>query len=162
MFYVDFFYVFFFFFLMIRRPPRSTLFPYTTLFRSHCGEFLGAQQQAVPGDLVDDLRRRGGQPTAVDLGGAVGGQVDGEQVDPTEPGQRGGHFGGPVGRVGQTRENLHQAARSVGSSAERRLVGIQVHGLARRGRRDLALARGGLHVHVRERLQRPGVAVRRG
>src|SRR5438034_10243860 len=30
-----FFYLFFFFFfLMIRRPPRSTLFPYTTLFRS--------------------------------------------------------------------------------------------------------------------------------
>src|SRR5712675_3048077 len=28
-----FFLVFFFFFLMIRRPPRSTLFPYTTLFR---------------------------------------------------------------------------------------------------------------------------------
>src|SRR2546430_13692506 len=30
-----------FFFLMIRRPPRSTLFPYTTLFRStirHCGQ----------------------------------------------------------------------------------------------------------------------------
>src|SRR2546427_9545839 len=26
----------FFFFLMIRRPPRSTLFPYTTLFRSAC------------------------------------------------------------------------------------------------------------------------------
>src|SRR2546421_6393553 len=26
----------FFFFLMIRRPPRSTLFPYTTLFRSTC------------------------------------------------------------------------------------------------------------------------------
>src|SRR5438067_11755153 len=28
------YYIFFFFFLMIRRPPRSTLFPYTTLFRS--------------------------------------------------------------------------------------------------------------------------------
>src|SRR2546430_12561125 len=27
-------YLFYFFFLMIRRPPRSTLFPYTTLFRS--------------------------------------------------------------------------------------------------------------------------------
>src|SRR2546422_10959173 len=27
-------YTFYFFFLMIRRPPRSTLFPYTTLFRS--------------------------------------------------------------------------------------------------------------------------------
>src|SRR5438309_10714003 len=30
----DVFFFFFFFFLMIRRPPRSTLFPYTTLFRS--------------------------------------------------------------------------------------------------------------------------------
>src|SRR5215813_15190152 len=30
----SFFIFFFFFFLMIRRPPRSTLFPYTTLFRS--------------------------------------------------------------------------------------------------------------------------------
>src|SRR6266850_1508177 len=29
-----FLHLFFFFFLMIRRPPRSTLFPYTTLFRS--------------------------------------------------------------------------------------------------------------------------------
>src|SRR3712207_8419360 len=28
-------YLCFFFFLMIRRPPRSTLFPYTTLFRSY-------------------------------------------------------------------------------------------------------------------------------
>src|SRR5687768_17821032 len=32
---VFFFFFFFFFFLMIRRPPRSTLFPYTTLFRSN-------------------------------------------------------------------------------------------------------------------------------
>src|SRR2546427_7098476 len=30
--------LFFFFFLMIRRPPRSTLFPYTTLFRSRRGK----------------------------------------------------------------------------------------------------------------------------
>src|SRR2546429_4126021 len=36
----------FIFFLMIRRPPRSTLFPYTTLFRSHTlGDHL--QMQAV-------------------------------------------------------------------------------------------------------------------
>src|SRR2546428_8035095 len=33
---------FFFFFLMIRRPPRSTLFPYTTLFRSWFGSVLEA------------------------------------------------------------------------------------------------------------------------
>src|ERR1019366_10772554 len=30
-----------FFFLMIRRPPRSTLFPYTTLFRSRANRFGG-------------------------------------------------------------------------------------------------------------------------
>src|SRR6266581_7807231 len=32
------FFVVFFFFLMIRRPPRSTLFPYTTLFRSSAAD----------------------------------------------------------------------------------------------------------------------------
>src|SRR2546426_2782009 len=31
-----------FFFLMIRRPPRSTLFPYTTLFRSNTMNFIDA------------------------------------------------------------------------------------------------------------------------
>src|SRR2546429_8563360 len=31
----------FFFFLMIRRPPRSTLFPYTTLFRSRSQQDVG-------------------------------------------------------------------------------------------------------------------------
>src|SRR3712207_6977594 len=30
---------------MIRRPPRSTLFPYTTLFRSNCGEKLRGQPE---------------------------------------------------------------------------------------------------------------------
>src|SRR2546426_8687218 len=38
--------VFFFFFLMIRRPPRSTLFPYTTLFRSF--NFTGQPAASVP------------------------------------------------------------------------------------------------------------------
>src|SRR2546427_9553269 len=32
--------IFFFFFLMIRRPPRSTLFPYTTLFRSRRSDIV--------------------------------------------------------------------------------------------------------------------------
>src|ERR687892_475084 len=35
--YVVWFIIYVFFFLMIRRPPRSTLFPYTTLFRSVVG-----------------------------------------------------------------------------------------------------------------------------
>src|SRR5438067_10930069 len=34
LFFLYFRFLFFFFFLLIRRPPRSTLFPYTTLFRS--------------------------------------------------------------------------------------------------------------------------------
>src|SRR5207302_8734050 len=34
------------FFLLIRPPPRSTLFPYTTLFRSACGRIAGAQMNA--------------------------------------------------------------------------------------------------------------------
>src|SRR5258708_26642223 len=44
----------FFFFLMIRRPPRSTLFPYTTLFRSSQGED-GAPATQVLIDLGRDL-----------------------------------------------------------------------------------------------------------
>src|SRR2546428_9526668 len=38
--------VIFFFFLMIRRPPRSTLFPYTTLFRSLIGGTVPADNEA--------------------------------------------------------------------------------------------------------------------
>src|SRR6516164_802436 len=41
------FLIFFFFFLMIRRPPRSTLFPYTTLFRSRLGR--GRAGGSAPG-----------------------------------------------------------------------------------------------------------------
>src|SRR5499427_10670142 len=42
--------LFFFFFLMIRRPPRSTLFPYTTLFRSprRHGWRAGSRRSAWP------------------------------------------------------------------------------------------------------------------
>src|SRR5258708_14479874 len=36
-----------FFFLMIRRPPRSTLFPYTTLFRSRDRPWLSGTRQAA-------------------------------------------------------------------------------------------------------------------
>src|SRR5256884_9659362 len=44
--------LFVFFFLMIRRPPRSTLFPYTTLFRSDC------PPQPQKSDPVDRPRQR--------------------------------------------------------------------------------------------------------
>src|SRR2546426_10840381 len=50
---------FFFFFLMIRRPPRSTLFPYTTLFRSGGDDPLAVLASIKSLDLPDvglDLR----------------------------------------------------------------------------------------------------------
>src|SRR5690349_22333362 len=37
-----------FFFLMLRRPPRSTLFPYTTLFRSICATSRPDQKRREP------------------------------------------------------------------------------------------------------------------
>src|SRR2546430_13789874 len=37
---------------MIRRPPRSTLFPYTTLFRSNCATFTDPMEAARRADLV--------------------------------------------------------------------------------------------------------------
>src|SRR5438874_5698893 len=40
---------------MLRRPPISTLFPYTTLFRSHCS-FLLEGSRGVPGGHADPAR----------------------------------------------------------------------------------------------------------
>src|SRR5256886_4986736 len=45
-----------FFFLMIRRPPRSTLFPYTTLFRSDAEE-----RQVADERVVEDLEGERGE-----------------------------------------------------------------------------------------------------
>src|SRR2546427_3904982 len=51
---------------MIRRPPRSTLFPYTTLFRSHFGdddvevEYLGLEH--LPPAVGEQLARQRGRP----------------------------------------------------------------------------------------------------
>src|SRR2546422_116681 len=51
---------------MIRRPPRSTLFPYTTLFRSHQrdGDALGRSNRLRPGDLRQARKRAGGHLSA--------------------------------------------------------------------------------------------------
>src|SRR2546422_7625300 len=59
---------FFFFFLMIRRPPRSTLFPYTTLFRSRGAQRLqharalhalrGGEEERHPADRLHEHAAR--------------------------------------------------------------------------------------------------------
>src|SRR6266550_147985 len=58
------FFRFFFFFLMIRRPPRSTLFPYTTLFRSLPERGVDAVRVGLEPDgasLVELGRETGGR-----------------------------------------------------------------------------------------------------
>src|SRR2546430_9608099 len=67
-----------FFFLMIRRPPRSTLFPYTTLFRSH-GILPSGREDAL-GRAADLARRR----VALD---ALLGEADDLEVGEAELGE---------------------------------------------------------------------------
>src|SRR2546426_9754067 len=43
--------LFLFFFLMIRRPPRSTLFPYTTLFRSDAEEVMSRLREQLDAEM---------------------------------------------------------------------------------------------------------------
>src|SRR3712207_9258666 len=54
--------VFFFFFLMIQRPPRSTLFPYTTLFRSFDKgkgfTHMRSRDEPAPGQKIALIVRR--------------------------------------------------------------------------------------------------------
>src|SRR5258707_8079428 len=53
----------FFFFLMIRRPPRSTLFPYTTLFRS-TASVLAFERKLDPSDAVFHAGNRSEEHTS--------------------------------------------------------------------------------------------------
>src|SRR5258706_9720953 len=58
----------FFFFLMIRRPPRSTLFPYTTLFRS----YLLAVFRPTDGAVVGAIASVGQLQQQAELHGSMG------------------------------------------------------------------------------------------
>src|SRR5438067_1672467 len=104
--YSPFLFLLFFFFLMIRRPPRSTLFPYTTLFRSRHRldrphePGISPESRARPGQQPDrdadpmghrrrrEPRRRGPGPRAVALrleggcGGGVRGDTAGVRSQP--------------------------------------------------------------------------------
>src|SRR3712207_6986866 len=85
------------FFLMIRRPPRSTLFPYTTLFRSGTATRSGVGGSGVGGSGVD--------------GSGVGGSAldDGGAVVRAGPGHRAAGRGGAVGDRKSTRLNSSHA-----------------------------------------------------
>src|SRR3712207_9101117 len=71
--------LFYFFFLMIRRPPRSTLFPYTTLFRSQGvarGDHVHRRGRVVPRPAPAGRLRRERQSPAVPGDDAQGHRLD--------------------------------------------------------------------------------------
>src|SRR3712207_7637644 len=72
---------------MIRRPPRSTLFPYTTLFRSHVSGELCRIGIAGSPAAVWDVFREGGK---ISWGRGTAGDVEAVLPSPTgAPGRRG-------------------------------------------------------------------------
>src|SRR2546427_2180511 len=64
---------------MIRRPPRSTLFPYTTLFRSHVLE-LGHERVQVEHAGLEDLLSTEREQLARESRGTIGGLADLDHV----------------------------------------------------------------------------------
>src|SRR2546422_11103159 len=89
---------FFFFFLMIRRPPRSTLFPYTTLFRS--AELAPTSPVIEPAvEHEHDGSRSGGLVRVVHEPRAVGGGERGAQDAASKRRSRARPARAPPGRV---------------------------------------------------------------
>src|SRR3712207_3974752 len=104
---------------MIRRPPRSTLFPYTTLFRSH------DRRTAVGEQVVDPLARVAG----VDRYVRAAGLQDAEQADDglrTAPRAQSDQDVGPDAELGE----------AVGETVAARVEVAVGDGLRRRGQRD--------------------------
>src|SRR3712207_6980638 len=76
------------FFLMIRRPPRSTLFPYTTLFRSeaHAGDAAEVRARDAAQPQCDGDREQ----DAVEYHGGRDGDPAARRTDAQQPGERRG------------------------------------------------------------------------
>src|SRR5256884_9497413 len=129
---------FFFFFLMIRRPPRSTLFPYTTLFRSYLdpsparvteGELYFLAPGCAPNSVwLHSLARdieRGGQPAVLFTG------FQGDEVWALDPWELAYQTAGVV-RGDTTALMLSEIRLKSG------FVNVAVPALLARGIRDLA------------------------
>src|SRR5256884_7408356 len=92
---------------MIRRPPRSTLFPYTTLFRSHnatgavrAAHENGAQMELLRGDFLQTTEQRIGRGIAAGQGDAKPADVSAKEGK--EP---------PRACEGQTKDRVHARDR---------------------------------------------------
>src|SRR2546425_6770711 len=123
---------------MIRRPPRSTLFPYTTLFRSHGGEVVeqavglvcGVQGGAAVQNIVDVAVAEA--ETRFGAGGKVGCRAlhltagDTEQEVPLE-----GRETGPVSLPGggeQRRSVAEEGARGIQARTGQRVADVCIDG----------------------------------
>src|SRR6266516_3552966 len=140
----------FFFFLMIRRPPRSTLFPYTTLFRSTRLPTLVAarlrhipavvhEQNAAPG-LANRVAVRIGARAAVSLpgtplrgavltGNPIRAQIAAVQPTPRSDRSLVGAFGGSLGarHVNDAVLDLAARWRRRDDRAVRHISGVRDH-----------------------------------
>src|SRR6266480_7416894 len=77
----------FFFFLMCRRPPRSTLFPYTTLFRSQPVHAIGMQGEMQPVGVPVSAPGRAALEAGIAIARAQHGEtLRLEQLAPRRPG----------------------------------------------------------------------------
>src|SRR5207248_9983554 len=149
-----------FFFLTLRRPPRSTLFPYTTLFRSdHFGDHrrsarhrLGRRAQAAPGggepggqrDQVQSARQPGALPSGRRLaapglrglrpGRRPPGRRGGEglrSVLPCRPRRGGARSGGRAGAAGRQADRRGARRQDLGGEPSQEPAGLQASLLGR-------------------------------
>src|SRR2546426_8118832 len=146
----------FFFFLMIRRPPRSTLFPYTTLFRSPTGQRRGLRASVerapelvevvvvVPGHHRHEVVDRDAAPRGVDAPTLPLGLREGAQKDErllaalAERGERGGDV------VAEVLALLGPAVGGRGIEGQLRVGTARELGLALAANRARELGRGAL------------------
>src|SRR5256886_11126262 len=102
----------FFFFLMIRRPPRSTLFPYTTLFRSGCGE---RRRQVANARVVAEIGGRARQRPGEVLKRRLV-EHDGRTREPRAQRRHSPRGGGPLGKPENQRAPPPQPPQGRGGS----------------------------------------------
>src|SRR3989441_9434380 len=132
----------FFFFLMIRRPPRSTLFPYTTLFRSAFLLAVVAAERAEATVLDADVRE---VDVAVDDVGhdvahlpaahLVGDERDRVQVAASRAGERDAVVDGELVAVEDAGEDAADVTRRRVEGRGEATSGASAHGIPSRGRR---------------------------
>src|SRR3989454_10294204 len=113
---------------MIRRPPRSTLFPYTTLFRSVCEFWVGTQ---APDRAVAKLAALGLKPQQIRLhnqliGGGFGRRLEVDGIVVAARIAR--HVDGPVRVLWRREEDIqHDLYRPF--YVDRLAAGIDAHGM---------------------------------